>query len=180
MTSRRSVPLHEITLDALMASPSLPASQEPFLAAAVADERLYDNAWPKNPLKAMLNFARKRDMLSKATPGPVDGYLMATAVNGAGDAMVAVFDAATGELAGGVEGKNIIVRDGHQKRGIGTEMVIKAFEIGLWHPETMNESNYLSVAGRQLRRSAHRTAIIRALVAGLDVSAGVLEDYPDL
>ncbi|EJC84186.1 hypothetical protein Rleg4DRAFT_5986 [Rhizobium leguminosarum bv. trifolii WSM2297] len=48
-----------------------------------------------HPLKAVLNFARKRDMLSTATPGPVDDV-----------------------MAGGVEGKNIIVRNGHMDAGL--------------------------------------------------------------
>lgn len=80
MTSGPVVPLHEISLHELMASPSLPAEQEPLVAAALVDERLFDKAWPKNPLKAMLDFAKKRHMLFMATPGPIYGYLMATAV----------------------------------------------------------------------------------------------------
>jgi len=180
MTKRKPIPLHEITLDALMASPSLWQEQEDFLQAALKDESLFDRAWPANPLKTMLNFVSRERMSARAVPSPVPGFLIASHVDDLGRAMVAVFEQDTGTLAGGAEGKNIIVRDGFQRRGIGVEILIKAFEIGLFHPEDMNERNYLSAGGRALRRSAHKIAISRALAAGVSVRPDVLGPYPDL
>lgn len=180
MIKRTPVPLHDITLVALMRSPSLPAEQEKYLAAALENESLFDFALPYNPLKAMLRFAKKHGLASKAIEERIPGFPIIFYDDPTDGSMVAVFDGKTGQLAGGIEGKNVIVRKGYEKLGIGTEMLIKAFENGHFHPDDMNNRNYLSEAGRRLRRSAHREAIKRALENGLDVKPVVLHAYPDL
>lgn len=174
------VSLHEITLETLMATPSLPQEQETYLAAAIADERLFAKAWPFDPLQRMLDIAAEHDLLAKAVPCSVTGYLIATHSDEVNGPIVAIFEQNTGTLAGAAHWKNIIVRGPYQGCGIGTELSIKAYEIGLFHPDLMNETNFLSAGGRKLRKTAHRAAVQRALESGIKVSSEVLKDYPDL
>ena len=163
-----------------MDSPSLPADQEEFLARALADERLFESAWPYDPLQAMLRIARTNDLFASATASAVPGFVMATTKSSKSRAMVAMFEQSTGELAGAAEGKNIIVRLPFQRMGIGSELMIKAFEIGLFHPRDMNAMNFLSTGGRQLRKSAHRLAVQRAISVGIEVRPEVVAPYAEI
>jgi GNAT superfamily N-acetyltransferase len=128
----------------------------------------------------MLDIAKKNRLVEQAFPFGLPGFLMAVHDDETNGPVVAVFDTASGKLAGAAHWKNVIVRSPYQGRGIGTEILIKAFEIGIFHPETMMETNYLSEGGRNLHRKVHRTAVSRALDRGEEVLADVLQDYPDL
>ena len=97
-----------------------------------------------------------------------------------GGAILAVYEAATRTVAAGIDGKNLYVAPEYRGRGIGPEMLILAFEVGLRHPDEMNVENTLSRSGRSNRAAAHRMAVERALEASLDVPPEVLEAYPDL
>jgi hypothetical protein len=174
------VPLHHITLSKLVEIRPLPAEQEKYVAAAIADETLFARAWPFNPLRKMLTIAEENGLLERAIPCGISGFVMATHYDEIDGPVVAVFDAGSGVLAGAAHWKNVIVRHPYQGRGIDTEILIKAFEIGVLHPKTMKEGNYLSEGGRSLHRKAHRTAVTRAVERGEEVRADVLQDYPDL
>jgi GNAT superfamily N-acetyltransferase len=174
------MPLHEIPLDTLAATPSLPKEQEKYVAMMIEDERLFAQAWPFNPLGRMLHIVEEKALLRHATPCSVPGFLMATYADEVHGPIVAVFAEETGVMAGAAHWKNIIVRKPFQGRGIGTELSIKAYDIGLFHPDLMNETNYLSEGGRKLRKTAHRVAVERAIDNGLAVRDEVLASYPDL
>lgn len=171
------IPLHRITLDELMACKDLPAEWEATVAAAYRDPTYVDGNLAYNPRAEHLKLAEVRLSASQRAPFAVAGFEVAYAPD---ETLLAVYDAATGAVAGGIERKNIYVAPEYRGRGIGPEILVLAFEVGIRHPAEMNVDNTLSRAGRANRVAAHRLAVERALEAGEDVPEVVLEDYPDL
>jgi GNAT superfamily N-acetyltransferase len=109
-------------------------------------------------------------------PCSVGGYTMSTDR----DTRLLVAYAAEGEVAGGVSLKQLLVLPHHRGRGLGAEIVIRAFESGVIHPETMNVANPLTAAGYANRIAAHRIAVERAVKSGVEVDPSILADYSDL
>lgn len=106
----------------------------------------------------------------------LDGYSMA--IDRTAETL-AVYDTA-GSVVGGLTLKSILVLPDHRGQGLGAEILIRAFETGVMHPNTMNHGNALTTAGRANRKAAHRIAVERAVRAGIEVDPGVLADYAEL
>jgi GNAT superfamily N-acetyltransferase len=90
--------------------------------------------------------------------------------------LLAVFDA-TGDVVAALQRRTVFVMPPFRGQGLGAEIVIRAFECGVLHPDTMNDGNCLTVAGRANRRSAHRIAVERAVRSGIEVAPEILADY---
>jgi GNAT superfamily N-acetyltransferase len=106
----------------------------------------------------------------------VPGYSM---ISQRGKLLLTAFDEA-GKIGGGIVHKMLLVLPGHRGKGLGSEILIRAFETGVMHPTMMNKNNRLTTAGRANRMSAHRIAVERAVRNGIDVSPNILEPYRHL
>lgn len=159
-----------------MAAASHTKAFEAVITRACSDPNYKHRAIPKNPIVNLKQ--REEEFRYRMVPVSceIDGYTMATDRS---TQMLAVYDAA-GAVVGGISLKSILVLPDHRGKGLGAEIVIRAFETGVLHPDTMNKSNLLTTAGRANRAAAHRIAVERAVRAGLDVPDEVLADYSDV
>jgi hypothetical protein len=173
----KPTPLYACSLVNLMKTPSIRDYEETMLAKCMEQESLFDNAQPFNPLQAMLKLSLDNAMSHEAKAFTVKGYKFAILPASHPENFIAIFDERTNEFAGGVHWRNLIVRKPHQGKGIGTELFIMAFELGIFHPSTFLSENRLSKSGRSTLTRAHRVAVERALAAGEKVPPHVLGRY---
>jgi GNAT superfamily N-acetyltransferase len=167
------IPLHQIELSELMACGSHTAESEAAISKACDDINFI--VFGMSPIAVL------RDMTSQALrTAPVDcdvpGYSM---ISQRGKLLLTAFDEA-GKIGGGIVHKMLLVLPGHRGKGLGSEILIRAFETGVMHPTMMNKNNRLTTAGRANRMSAHRIAVERAVRNGIDVSPNILEPYRHL
>jgi len=153
---------------------------EASVTAAIADPSYTDRKIVYNPVARLLREADYRNLRERAVACTVPGFAIGWHGHCQDNPLVAVFDEGTGELAGGLEHKNVFVRPQYRGRGLGAEILIVAFENALRHPDEMNSHNTLTTAGRANRVAAHRIAVERAFENGLEVPPEVLDDYPHL
>lgn len=163
-----------------MDCPDLPEKWEVSVAAAYLDPGYLDENVTWNPRAKHVERSLEHLSASERLPFAVPGFTVSYADDRAGGAILCVYDADTGDIAGGIERKNLYVAPEYRGRGLGAEIVVLAFEVGIRHPNEMNDDNTLSRAGRANRVAAHRIAVERALEAGEDVPDEVMEAYPDL
>jgi GNAT superfamily N-acetyltransferase len=158
-----------------MAAPSHAKEFEAVITRACSDPKYVHKTLPTNPILEL----RKREEELRYRMVPVyceiDGYHMASDRSAE---LLVVYDSA-GSIVGGVSRKSILVLPDYRGQGLGAEIVIRAFETGIMHPESMNKDNLLTAAGRANRIVAHRIAVERAVKAGIDVDPEVMSDYAD-
>jgi len=140
-------------------------------SASESWERRVRDGWVE-----MESFVDRHGLREKARPFPVEGYACACDAGPNTLGVLALFDG-EGKIAGGIMGGTIYLYEPHRGKGIGTEMMIIAFNLGI---KRVNDCVILSTEGRRTRRSAHRKAVERALAAGIEVDARVLADYPEM
>ena len=128
-----------------------------------------------NPIDALRSQAREFEYRMLESDCAVEGYRMSYDVSAQ---ILAVYDAA-GTVVAGITHRRIFVLPDHRGQALGAEVLIRAFETGVMHPDTMNQNNPLTTAGRANRSAAHRIAVERAVKAGIEVSPDVLADYAD-
>ena len=159
-----------------MAAASHAKAFEPVIMRACSDPNYKHRSIPKNPIVSLRQ--REEELRYRMVPVfcVIDGYSMATDRHAQ---LLVVYDQA-GSVVGGISNKSILVLPDHRGQGLGAEIVIRAFETGVLHPDTMNKNNLLTTAGRANRLAAHRIAVERAVRAGLDVPEEVLADYSNV
>jgi hypothetical protein len=165
-TSAKSRPLYQVTLAELMNHPSASEQESNAFEAEVRD------GW-----RSLQWDVIKYRLMARAQPGPVPGYLIGHSGNSQGFGAIAIFDKASSQLVGGLSAGTVWVHKDHRGKGIGPEVIILAFELGIIHPDNRR---ILSDLGRNNRRKAHKLAIQRALDSRIEVDPEVLADYPEL
>jgi hypothetical protein len=117
-------------------------------------------------------------LFDSRTPCEVEGFSIAHTRDHTGwyDGIICVWDA-NAELVGGMAKGVPYVKSEFQGNGLGREIVLLAFEIGI---KDIDDGVFFSPAGLACRKSVHRLSVQRALQKGEDVSTEVLADYPDL
>jgi len=173
---RPPVPLHRIPLANLMALADHSKEAEEIISKACSDPN-FEGVLRANPIRML---AGRANQLTDYRDFPIDGFVCGWSGHAGHMALLAVFDVRTMELAGGLDDKVLLVLPTFRGRGIGPEILIKAFAEGLLHPETMNVGNSLTTVGHHNRVKAHRIAVTRALDQGEPVPPEVLDDYPEL
>lgn len=158
-----------------MACPSHTSESERLITIACSDPSAPFGDLP-NPFVTLREMADEVAYRLTLVDCGVDGYRMAI---DHGNGLLAVHDEG-GLVVGGIFHKSILVLPEHRGLGLGTEILIRAFEAGVMHPETMNDDNLLTTAGRANRRAAHRIAVERAMRAGIEIEPDVLADYRHL
>jgi len=174
------VPLHRVTLADLMDSPSASPEWEASIILACADPAYEDARIGANPIARHLMAREDHGRYVREVAFDVPAFTCVVPARRAHAQFMAVIREATGEVVAGIHDRNIYVLPAFRGRGIGAELLVRAFETGQRHPETMNRDNSLTTAGRANRRAAHRLAVTRALDAGEEVPDDVMADYPDL
>lgn len=158
-----------------MACPSHTVESERLISIACSDPDVpYGDL--QNPFVTLQELAEEMAYRMEQADCDIDGYRMAI---DRGSGLLTVHDEG-GFVVGGIFHKSILVLPGHRGLGLGAEILIRAFDTGVMHPETMNEDNLLTAAGRANRRAAHRIAVARAVWAGVEVAPDVLADYRHL
>ena len=170
------VPLHKVKLSDLMAAGSHTPEFEAVISRACSDPRFKDRRIPRNPIVALREDEASLGFRMVPVACGVHGYSLAFLRS---PGTMVAYDGA-GSIVGGFPLKSILVLPEHRGRGLGAEILIKAFETGVMHPDTMNRDNLLTTAGRANRIAAHRIAVERAVRAGVEVAPDVLADYADL
>lgn len=158
-----------------MAAASHTRACEAVITRACSDPNYEHKSIPTNPIVKLRQ--QEEELRHRMVPVfcEIDGYYMAFDRSAE---LLVVYDSA-GSIVGGLSRKSILVLPDYRGQGLGPEIVIRAFETGVMHPDTMNKDNLLTAAGRANRVAAHRIAIERAVKAGIDVAAEVLADYVD-
>jgi GNAT superfamily N-acetyltransferase len=146
-----------------MACPSHTAASELAISRICADPAETVGGH-RNPFVVMQELTDEMAYRMQDVDCEVPGYSM-TFDRGA--ELLSVFDEA-GCLVAGIFHKHLLVLPAHRGRGLGSEILIRAFETGVMHPDTMNEGNLLTIAGRANRVRAHRTAVQRSWCSGID------------
>jgi GNAT superfamily N-acetyltransferase len=159
-----------------MAPKSHPKDREAIITRACSDPKYLNKKLGFNPIVDLLKREEQLRYLMTAVDCGMDGYSMAY-YQPAG--LLAIYDP-SGNVVGGIKDKRVLVLPAHRGQGLGAEMIIRAFETGVMHPDTMNVDNALTTAGRANRKAAHRIAVERAVRAGIDVDPEVLADYVDV
>jgi hypothetical protein len=152
------------------------ASYEAVITEACSDRNFKHSSLHKNPMVRIEDTAKALSGRMLPANCYIDQFYMQMNVL---EEFLVAFDPA-GNIAGGVCRKQLLVFPDYRGRGLGSEILIQAFETGVMHPATMNIGNKLTTAGRANRRAAHRIAIERAMEMGITVRGDVLNDYPDL
>ena len=113
----------------------------------------------------------------ESLPSAVPGYLLFRVADRL--ETIVVIHEASGEIAAAVTHWDFHVWPGHRGRGLGVDILDQAFREGI---KTLENTRYhaLSRAGLGCRRAVHRRQVERAVAEGVEVSAEVLEDYPEL
>jgi GNAT superfamily N-acetyltransferase len=127
----------------------------------------------KNPFVVLRELTAEFSYKMQAVDCDVPGYRMAFDRD---QSLLSVFDGED-KVVGGIFHKSILVLPQHRSQGLGSEILIRAFEIGAMYPDTMNQDNRLTTAGRANRKAAHRIAVERAVRAGIDVDPAILACY---
>lgn len=158
-----------------MACPSHTSDSERLISMVCSDPGVpFGNL--QNPFVTLRELASELAYRMEQADCAIAGYSMAI---DRGNGLLSVHDE-DGLLVGGIFHKSILVLPEHRGLGLGAEILIRAFETGVMHPDTMNEDNLLTTAGRANRRAAHRIAVERAVRAGFEVEPDVLADYRHL
>lgn len=175
----QSTPLHEIKLSELTKASLGGPDFDAFLEESAGDEALTSPEYGNNTFATIRYFCEKYLTENSFKPW-LPGYSLAVLRTVSGVTLLAARCDHTGEIAGGVIGKNIAVKPAHQGRGLGQELLILSFDKGFHTKANMNQSNPLSTAGLMNRIRAHKKAVVRALDRGVEVPSEVLDEYPDL
>lgn len=158
-----------------MAPESHPQDREDIITRSCSDPDFVSEELGFNPVVRLINREKHFRRYMEAVDCDVEGYAIATFPTAE---LLVAYDP-FGTIIGGMMEKRIFVLPDHRGFGIGAEMLIRAFEIGVMHPRTMNIDNALTTAGRANRRAAHRIAVEKAVRAGIDVDPEILADYAD-
>jgi GNAT superfamily N-acetyltransferase len=161
-----------------MAPPSHSKEGEATITRACSDPTYVNRKLGFNPIVDLLKREEEFRYRLVSVDCGIDGYTMAIDRANALE-MLVVYDGA-GSVVAGVYKKRVLVLPDHRAQGLGAEILIRAFETGVMHPNTMNRDNALTTAGRANRKSAHKIAVERAVRAGIAVDPEVLADYAEL
>lgn len=159
-----------------MAPKSHPKDREAIITRACSDPKYLSKKLGFNPIVRLLEREEQLRYRMEAVDCGIDGYSMAFFRQAE---LLAVYDS-SGTVIAGIMDKRVLVLPEHRGQGLGAEMIIRAFETGVMHPNTMNVGNSLTTAGRANRKAAHRIAVERAVRAGIDVDKEVLADYAEM
>jgi GNAT superfamily N-acetyltransferase len=129
--------------------------REAEITRACSDVAHVDRTIKKSPILVMREEEARFHYRMTPVDCWIDGYTMAIDKP---TQLLVVYDP-SGTIIGGITHKRIGVLPEDRGQGIGAEILIRAFESGVMHPDTMNSDNLLTTAGRANRAAAHRIAV---------------------
>mgnify|MGYP001174108536 CR=1 FL=1 len=163
------IPVHEIPLERFLAFPSI--------TQATVDRWFVIHAEDFQDRQAY-----HMELATPCDEPSIEGYELRSSAHVYGrEGMIIAIDLASGKFAGSICETEFYLDPGHRGRGLGAEMLLKAFATGIKDPlGRFGVFHLLSPDGLRCRHSAHRKAVQRSLEAGLYVPEEVLVDYPAL